>query len=129
MQPRFEFSVDVARSLVLTRLSGFFDDAAIRGYLLARKAVFARLRCGPYQHLSLTDIRDMAIQTQEVVQRWGQVLADPMYRSKRLAFVTASTLARMQLQRAIGSRDAQVFTDMDEAERWLFDDAGQADAA
>ena len=55
-----------------------------------------------------------------MVARWSAFLADPAHRSRRLAFVVSSTLARMQLQRAIGGRDAMVFTDGNEAERWLF---------
>lgn len=119
MRPEFEFHVDPARDLVRTRLAGFFDDDAIRAYLAARKLAFGQLRCGPNRHLSLTDVRGMAIQTQDVVMRWATVLADPAYRSRRLGFVVASTLARTQLQRAIGSRDARAFTDLAEAEHWV----------
>lgn len=129
MRPEYEIDVDVARSLVRMRLAGFFDDHAIRRYLAARKLALLRLRCGPNEHLSLTDVRGMAIQTQDMVTRWGQVLADPAYRSKRLAFVVASTLARMQLQRAIGGRDARCFTDMAEAEQWVLHGDPEAAAA
>ncbi len=121
MDARFEFQVDVGRSLVRTTLSGFFTDETVAGYLAARKAAFAKLKCGANQHLSLTDTRGMAIQTQEVVTRWREILADPLYRSRRLAFVVASTLTRNQLQRAIGCRDARVFTDMAEAEAWVLE--------
>lgn len=127
MKPEFEVHVDVARSLVRTRLAGFFDDAAIGGYLTARKLACRRLQCGPNEHLSLIDVRDMAIQTQDIVTRWAAVLADPVYRSKRLAFVVGSTLVRTQLQRAIGGRDARRFTDAAKAEAWvLYGDAAAA---
>ncbi len=125
MTPSFDIQVDAARDLVRIRLAGFFDDATLRAFLHARKLAFERLRCGPNRHLSITDIRGMAIQAQDVVTRWHAVLADPAYASRRLAFVVASTLARTQLQRAIGSRYAQCFTDPDAAERWVLtgDDA------
>ena len=129
MAPEFKIDIDVPRSFVRIRLAGFFDDASLRRFTAARKLAFGQLRCSPNQHLSLTDIRGMAIQTQEVVSRWGTVLADPAYRSRRLAFVVASTLARMQLQRAIGSRDARCFTDPAEAEAWLLHGDAAADAA
>ena len=125
MRAEITIDIDVVRSLVRTRLAGFFDDAAIADFLAQRRQAFQRLRCAPNQHLSLTDVRDMAIQTQSVVSRWHQVLADPGYRSRKLAFVVASTLARMQLQRAIGSRDAQVFTDPGEAERWVLTESAK----
>ena len=121
LQPEFTFDVEPERHLMRVRLAGFFDDAAITRYVHARNMAFLKLRSGPNQHLSLIDVRGMAIQTQDVVVRWKSVLADPVYLSRRLAFVVASTLARMQLQRAIGSRDAQCFLDELEAERWLLD--------
>lgn len=129
MQPEFEIKVDVPHSLVRIRLAGFFDDSSLRKFMAARKSAFQQLRCGPNQHLSLTDIRGMSIQTQEVVARWGAVLADPAYRSRRLAFIVGSTLARMQLQRAIGSRDARCFTDPRAAERWVLTGDAESRAA
>ena len=83
----------------------------------------------PNDHLTLIDIRGMAIQAQEIVTRWGAVIADPAYRSRRLAFVVGTTLARTQLQRALGGRHARCFTDTAEAERWVLDGDPQAAAA
>jgi hypothetical protein len=120
---------DPARDLIRITLAGFFDERSIADFLEARRRAHAQLRCGPNQHLTIADTRAIAIQTQDMVARWGGILADPAYRSRRLAFVTASTLARMQLQRAIGSRDAQVFTDPAEAEAWLFAPGPAAAAA
>lgn len=62
----------------------------------------------------------MVIQSQDVIACWGKFLADPGHRSRRLAFVVASALARMQLQRVIVGRNARVFTTAVEAEQWLF---------
>ena len=129
LQPQFKFSVDPERHLVRVRIAGFFDDAAISQYVQARNIAHGKLRCGPNQHLSLIDIREMAIQTQDAVVRWRDVLADPIYLSRRIAFVVASTLARMQLQRAIGSRDARFFFDELEAQDWLLEGADAKEAA
>lgn len=128
MRPTCSIVADPTCDLVRITLAGFFDDHAIAEFLRLREREHARLRCGPNQHLTLTDVRGLAIQTQDMVARWGAVLAAPEYRSRRLGFVTASTLARMQLQRAIGSRDAQVFTDLAEAEAWVLS-AGRASQA
>ncbi len=119
MQPDFQIDVDPVRSLVHIRLAGFFNDAAMKRFLATRASAFQALRCGRNEHLSLTDLRDMKIQAQDMVARWGHVLADPAYRSRRLAFVVATSLVRTQLQRAIGTRDARCFTDRDEAQRWV----------
>ena len=120
----FSIDLDPLRDLVRVRLSGFFSVEDIARFqaelLLAHRQLACARRGGP---LTVNDISGMAIQAQDVVARWGAFLADPAHRSRRLAFVVASTLARMQLQRAIGGRDARVFTDTAEAERWLFDEA------
>lgn len=119
MEAAFEIDVDPVASLVKMKLSGFFTAESFAALVAARAVAFRRLRCGPNQHLSLTDIRAMKIQSQEMVATFSTMLADPKMRSRRLAFVVASSLARIQLQRAVGSREARFFTDPVEAERWV----------
>ena len=117
----FTIEIDPSRDLVRIRLSGFFSVDDIGRFqaelLLAHRRLGCGRRGGP---LTINDISNMAIQSQDVVARWGAFLADPAHRSRRLAFVVGSTLARMQLQRTINGRDAKVFTAADEAEQWLF---------
>lgn len=123
------FSIDLEprRDLVRIRLCGFFSVDDIGRFQAELLLAHRRLGCGRKGGpLTINDISGMAIQSQDVVPRWSAFLADPAHRSRRLAFVVASTLARMQLERVIGGRDAQVFTDAAEAERWLF--TGEAGA-
>lgn len=124
MSAHFTFLVDPARDLIRIKLGGFFTPDSMRTFAAERRAAHKRLRCRPNQHLTLTDVREMAIQSQEVVAQFGAVIADPTYRARRLGFIAASTLTRMQLQRAISGRHAQVFTDPAEAETWVFADPG-----
>lgn len=121
MSANFSFDVDVRRSLVVITLGGFFSRADIDAFLIARDAAHARLRCGPNQHVTLADVRAMKIQAQDIVAAWGDVLAGSAYRSRRLAFVEASSLARMQLKRAAAMRDVAYFTTIEAAEGWLFE--------
>lgn len=127
MSAEYAFDVDVERSLIRIRMSGFFSDADISAFLATRADAHAQLRCGANQHLTINDIRGMKIQSQEVVEMFRQMLAAPQYKSKRLAFIVSRTLARTQLVRAIDSRDARCFENAWEAEAWLF--AGDAIAA
>jgi len=122
MNANFSFDVDPARDLVIITLGGFFSRADIDAFLAARETAHARLLCGPNQHVTLADVRAMQIQAQDIVAAWGDVLAGTAYRSRKLAFVQASTLARMQLQRAAAMRDVRYFTAMANAEAWLFED-------
>lgn len=127
MDGSFDIQVDSARDLVRTRLAGFFTQDTVTRFVADRAAAFRQLRCGPNQHLSLTDVREVQIQSQEIVAAFRAVLADPTYRSKRLAFVTPTSLARMQLLRAINERadgTTRCFTDPAAAERWVLTGTG-----
>ncbi len=119
MDANFEFSVDVPRNLVRITLGGFFSRDDISAFLAARERAHARLQCGPNEHYTLTDIREMKIQAQDIVSAWGDVLANPRFQSRRLAFVQASSLARIQLRRAAGNRFVRYFDSVSEAEQWL----------
>lgn len=117
----YSIDVDPLRDLVRVRLSGFFTTEEIDRFEAELQREHRRLGCdrrgGP---LTLNDLTAMSIQSQEVLARWGEFLANPTHRSRRLALVVASALGRMQLQRIIGDRNARVFTDAVEAEKWLF---------
>lgn len=120
MTATFTFQVDRARDLVRIQMSGLFTPDDIATFLEARERAHAELGCAPNRHLTLNDIRQMKIQTQEVVAEFRLMLSDPAYRSRRLAFVAAPTLARGQLLRALQDRDARCFETIEAAEAWLF---------
>ncbi len=123
MTASFSFRVEPSHDLVRIRMSGLFTPADIQAFLEARRHAHEELRCGPNQHLTLNDLRGMKIQSQESVAAFRELLANPVYKSRRLAFVAAPTLARSQLMRALNGRDARCFDDPDEAEAWLLDEA------
>lgn len=122
MSATFSFDIDKARSLVRITMAGLFTPADIRDFLDERRVAHARLDCGPNMHLTLNDVRGMKIQPQESVAGFQEMLAAPEYRSRRLAFVAARTLARSQLMRALSNREARCFEDIAHAEAWLFAD-------
>ena len=129
MDARFEIDVDPSRNLVRQKLAGFFGPDDIARFVAARNAAHRRLTCGPNQHVTLADVREMKIQPQEMVQAFGSVLADRSQQSRKLAFVFSSSLARMQRLRAAERRDARYFTSIAEAEAWLMADDDPEDAA
>lgn len=103
-------------------MSGLFTHRDIAAFLEARARAHDELASAPNQHLTLNDLRDMKIQSQEVVAAFREMLAAPAFHSRRLAFVAGPTLARSQLMRALDGREARCFDDVDEAEAWLFAD-------
>jgi len=117
---RFSIQVDPRRDLIRITMGGLFSLKDVEAFVDARQKAHAQLLCGPNEHLTLNDLRDMKIQLQEVVTAFKAVLAAPEYRSRKLAFVTNATLTRNQLLRAIDSRQAQCFEDVESAEAWLF---------
>lgn len=119
MSADFSFQVDPSRDLVRIRMGGFFTLDDIGAFLAARHEAHKQLACGRNQHVTLNDIRDMKIQSQEIVDAFREMLAAPDYRSRRLAFVVGPTLARTQVMRALDRREAQCFEDMWRAEAWL----------
>ncbi len=80
------------------------------------------LRCLPNQHITLVDMRGMVIQSQDSVDRFQAILGNPAIKSRRIAFVVARSLARMQVKRAAASSNAAYFMEMDEATAWLLEE-------
>lgn len=120
MQPAaYELCVDPLRKYIRITMSGFFGEGDVKSFVAARDAAHIRLRCAPNQHVTLVDMRGMQIQPQPIVELFKSVLANPTYRSKLLAVVVATSLARMQIKRATEHRDVKFFTTTEEAEHWL----------
>ncbi|MEZ0242776.1 MAG: hypothetical protein ACAH11_05335 [Sphingomonas sp.] len=120
MSAEYSIEVEPNRNLVRIRMSGFFTPEDIAGFLEARRVAHRQLTCGRNEHLTINDIRDMKIQSQDMVDAFRELLADPVYRSRRLAFVVGPTLARTQVVRALANRTARIFEDFWSAEAWLF---------
>lgn len=123
MKARFSFEVDISRNLVRMTMAGFFEPADVQRFVHERDKVHTRLLCGPNEKLTLVDVREMDMQSQEAVALFAAVLANPSNASKRIAFVVTRSLSRMQLKRAAASRTAEFFTDnVAAAEAWLSSD-------
>lgn len=123
MRAIFSIAAEPERDLIRIRMSGFFAPSDIVAFLEERARAHARLTCGANRHLTLNDVRGMSIQPQDSVAAFRAMLSEPSYRSRRLAFVVAPTLARGQLARALSGRaGTRLFEDPAEAERWLFTD-------
>jgi hypothetical protein len=127
MDARFSFDVDRSRDLVRIVMAGLFNEADVAAFVEAQQRAHAKLCCAPNRHVTLNDCRELKIQPQRTVAAFQQLLAAPEYRSRRLAFVTAPTLARGQLFRALGNRACRYFEDPAAAEAWLFEEDADAE--
>lgn len=126
MDASFTFELDRPRGLIRIAMSGLFTPECVARFLAARHEAHAALGCPRNQHLTLNDVRAMKIQPQQTVAAFHELLADPAYRSRRLAFVAGPTLARGQLMRASAGRHSRCFGTVAQAEAWLFEDEAAA---
>lgn len=123
MAGSYSFDIDERRDLVLMTLGGFFSPGEIEAFDDARRLAYRQLRCAPNQHVTLIDMRETVIQSQDAVDAFTRSIGDPETRSRKVAFVVSKSLARLQVKRVAADRDAGYFTTLADAERWLFGEA------
>ncbi|WP_294289150.1 hypothetical protein [uncultured Sphingomonas sp.] len=126
MSADFSIRLNRDRNLLDVRLGGFFTLDDVARYRSAITAASRELGGDPGQQIMLCDISDMRIQSQDVVEAFRQNMADPLYARRRVALVVTATLARTQAQRAVGRREARMFTRRADAEAWLFSEVKAA---
>ena len=119
MPARYSFQIDPRRNLVRMELHGFFSPDEIAAFDHDRRVAYRQLRCGPNDHVTLVDMRGTHIQSQEAVQHFQRLLSLPDVPSRKIAFLVARSLARLQIKRAAGEREADFFEDPVAAEEWL----------
>lgn len=122
MAAKFTFRIDRARGLVRINMHGFYDLQDVAAFFDARRTAHAELGLAPNRHLTLNDLRGMHIQKQEVIEAFQRGLAVPEEKARKLAIVVDAAMAKGQASRAINSADTHYFTDLREAEAWLFED-------
>jgi len=120
MSPTFEVTIDTARKLLRVTLTGFFDVQDVEALEAEKVLALRRLAVAPNQHLTLVDVSGCKLQPQDVFHAFQSAIGDPRYMAKRIAFVTGSSLARMQVRRMLLRDDAAFFDTIEAAEAWLF---------
>ena len=119
MPANFSIDVDAAQAVVRITLSGFFGAADVASFAEAQAKAYARLPRSGARHLTLCDIGACKIQLQEVVDAFRRLLDDPALMSRRIAFVTGNSPAKMQIRRLVNRDTARAFERVEDAERWL----------
>lgn len=117
------FGITVEHDICLVRLTmgGFFDQETIVRMRDELMSVVASLPCPRNEHVTLCDIREMKIQSQERVADFTRLVGSEEIRSRRLAFVTGASLARLQARRLTNREGVSFFSDPSEALMWLTD--------
>lgn len=118
----YEMDSDIGRGMFRIRLFGFLDGDAVRRLHAERRVAIARLGLPPHGHVSLCDLTDCPIQSQETATVFREIMADPSLVSRRLAFVIGRALSAIQMRRIMTGRpDVACFDTVAEAETWLME--------
>lgn len=120
MSDTFSIAIEPHRKLLRVTLVGFLSRDDVAAYLVAKNAALVQLGAGPNQHVTLCDVSKSTLQSQEVALEFQKSISDPRHMSRRIAFVTGSSLARMQVQRLLTRAGGACFDTIAEAEAWLF---------
>ncbi len=122
MKATHTIRIDPEKKLVDITLGGFFDVARVIQVAIDGKAAIDSLGLAPHEHLTLIDVSNFSLQSQEVVAALQSTFGNPRYASRRLAVITDKSLSPMQVLRFLKRDHAQWFDDRRVAEAWLCDD-------
>ena len=121
MNASYSIDPDPVTGVLAVTLFGFFsvsDIAALRVELLEGIASIGRR---PGTHLSLYDIRECKIQSQDVVRALRAMSDTKGVVARRLAVVAGNSLMKMQLSRILVDRETRLFADVGPAMDWLLE--------
>ena len=118
MEASYSITPDKSRNLARVKMAGFFTERDVQEFAATYRQVLTYLKAPG--HLTLVDITQMSIQSQDIVGAFAALLASPDVRSSKLAFITSSSLSRLQAQRLTDREGVEFFDRMDSAEDWLF---------
>jgi hypothetical protein len=117
---KYSISVDRLAAFVRIKLGGFFALEDVQAFAAAQRHAYKMLASAKGRHVTLCDVSDCKIQPQDVVEAFRGLLTDRSLMSKRMAFVTGASPAKMQIRRLIARDTCRFFEDAASAERWLF---------
>jgi hypothetical protein len=120
----YAIDTDPARNLILVRLGGMMsvDEVAEYMHQLRRRFVEDSFRAG---YRILVDVSECLIQSQDMIIAMGKHMAT-FPKASRIAMVSRSSLARMQIRRLMTQSYASVFETPDEALAWLVEERAAA---
>jgi len=120
---RWSIEADRERELLRMTLSGAFTTLDVARLDLERKAAIGALKGRFNHHRALIDVRGCDLSSPDVAQALQVAIGNPVFRARRCAMVVGSNLVKMQARRVVQRPDMLFCESLDEAERWLLDEA------
>ena len=108
-------------NLLDIRWHGLFSSEAVAAYARDVKARFVLEGFAP-GYLLRMDMSDSAVQPQDAVAAFREHLGDGKFpRASRIAIVTSSAIARMQVRREMTQDYLRIFATAEESLQWLLE--------
>jgi len=119
----FEVSTEIPLKLLRMTLRGFWDRPTFDSFAAEFEHALQILHRAGGCEAAIVDGREFAVQSRDILERFEEVMrANAPYLAKRTASIIPTELNRMQAKRVTESLARLDFTNMEDAEAWLFGD-------
>jgi len=123
MQP-YSIETDPARRLLTIVMRGYWDQPTFDQFAGEYSQTIRAMHASGRLHFALIDGRDFAVQARQISDQFRDLIAaHQSYVAPRTATVVPTHLNKLQAERTGEAIAARYFTDMAEAEAWLFSEA------
>jgi len=117
----YGLTVDLERGYFEVKPHGFWTLDTMAAFAGELERTVRRIRATGRTPVSLCDLSDAMVQSQEVIDAFLRMMENPAVRSARVAVYTSAALTKLQAMRASQPHDEfRFFNDKDEARAWLF---------
>ena len=116
----YTIGFDPATRRLSLRLVGFRSDATMDAFASELRTTIERIATTSARFDTLSDAGAFPIQSSGVAAKFGQLMHGlGAARHDRIAVLVASTLNKLQAERALGGDSVRVFLKHDDARAWL----------
>ncbi|WP_236696882.1 STAS/SEC14 domain-containing protein [Sphingomonas sp. Leaf257] len=122
----YSVTVNLERGYFEVATHGFWTLDTLGDFARELEQTVRRIRAAGRTPVSLCDLTNAMVQSQEVVAAFARMMQNPAVRSGRVAVYTSGALTKFQAVRANEDHDEfRFFTCKDEARAWLFAPQGE----
>jgi hypothetical protein len=114
----YSFKHEPETGILRISMNGFWTVATVDGLVSDLRPVIDQIKVSGKPLLLLGDMRDFAVQSREVAERFARFDEIFGLRPDRLAIISTSTLVKLQGER-VDAGGAHFYSTISEAEEWL----------
>lgn len=118
----YSVTTDPGRSLVTTTYSGFVQVEEIAAQARDEQQAVRKMGKRSFEYYVLIDATQCSVLSQEVAAAIQEAISQTVIKPRRVAVARTSALGQVQARRiASGQSDIGIFSDLKDAEAWLFE--------